>query len=64
MAKIHYRDGTVVHNAPDYMKTQWKEKHEWGALCGYVRKNTTYNKDAVTCFYCLKEMERRKSFEY
>ena len=58
MAKIHYRDGSVIDSAPPHEKEKWRKRFEWGALCGHVRKNTTYDKDSVTCFYCRKALER------
>jgi hypothetical protein len=58
MAKTHYRDGSIIADAPPHEKEKWRKRFEWGALCGYVRKNTTYDKDSVTCFYCRKALER------
>lgn len=58
MSKVHYKDGSVIEHAPDYEKKKWFDRYEWGALCGYVRKNTTYDEDSVTCFYCRKALER------
>lgn len=59
MAKVHYRDGSICVDAPYYEKEKWIKRDEWGAACGYIRKNTTYDKEAVTCFYCKRELQRR-----
>lgn len=59
MSKLHKRYYPTDENMPEDEKLLYTKQGLSGALCGYMRK-TTHNDHEVTCFYCLKIMERRK----
>lgn len=54
MGKTHFRYDNTERNIPSYLMTKYVSNGERGALCGYMRKNTTRDKEQVTCFYCKR----------
>ena len=52
--KIHYFDKEQNKKIPFF------EKHKGsGTICGYVRKEITFDKEQVTCKLCLTEMKKQ-----
>ncbi|HGG0416119.1 TPA: hypothetical protein ACJFE8_000870 [Clostridium sporogenes] len=53
--KVHYFWRDYDKNIPDYIDRDNCKM----AICGYLRKNTTRDKEKVTCKHCLREMKKR-----
>lgn len=55
--KIHMYDCETEVNMPQDVKREFNRDGYKGAICGYMRQNTTTNPEKVTCFYCKKRLE-------
>lgn len=58
MSKIHYRNDDITKCIPRYIMEEYIKKDQRGALCGYVRPRTTFDKQKVTCFYCKRLLSK------
>ena len=59
LCKIHYNCYETIKNAPEYLKKEWVTENKNGTICGYLRKNTTYKINEVTCKLCIKELKKK-----
>lgn len=54
---IHYYDYDHDSKIPDF--DRYKDCK--GTICGYQRKQTTRNREEVTCKLCLREINKKNS---
>jgi hypothetical protein len=59
--KLHLFDPVSEQGMPENVRKEYYEKGMKGTLCGYIRKVAEI--DNVTCFYCLKIIERRDALK-
>jgi len=56
--KVHLTNiGASYLNVPTWLQKEMNESKTKHTACGYLRKQTTSNKDEVTCKLCLREMK-------
>jgi len=53
--KAHYYWWEYDKDIPSHID---KDNHSM-AICGYLRKETTRDKEKVTCKWCLREMKKK-----
>ncbi len=56
--KVHLTNIEATYlNVPTWLQKEMNESKTKHTVCGYLRKQTTSNKDEVTCKLCKREMK-------
>jgi hypothetical protein len=60
--KLHLFHSPTEKGMPSHVRKKYYEKGMKGTICGYIRA-VSKSKNEVTCFYCLKIIERENALK-